>query len=474
MKRREFVQSFLLLSGGLVLSTESVFASAKAVKKIRGTVKAAGKKLAGVVVSDGYSVVQTDRKGRYEMPLNEQANHVYLSVPAGYAFPNEKGIARHYQHISASDTKQQYDFELTPLQQDDTSHRFIVWADPQVKNKGDVKQMMTQSVPDVQELVASFGAGALVHGMTVGDIVWDKHELFKDYDEAVAGTGIPFFQVLGNHDMDYNKGGDEASDDTFEELYGPTHYSYNRGKVHYVVLDDVRYLGTDRNYDGYLSEQQLAWLKKDLAFVPKDHLVVIGVHIPVHRGVKNNEDLYQVLGDRKVHIMSGHTHFNGNVVNGNVYEHVHGTLCGAWWTGPICGDGAPRGYGVYEVEGTELKWYYKSTGLPKEHQLSVHVEELTNQKRMMANVWNWDPEWKVEWWADEQYMGALENVTAFDPVAVALYKGDQLPKGRTFAEPIRTDHLFVAHFKPEVQTLKVVATDRFGNRYEQQVAASKA
>jgi hypothetical protein len=48
-----------------------------------------------------------------------------------------------------------------------------------------------------------------------------------------------------------------------------------------------------------------------------------------------------------------------------------------------------------------------------------------------------------------------------------------LPKGRTFAEPIRTEHLFVAHFKPEVQTLKVVATDRFGNRYEQQVAARK-
>lgn len=474
MKRRKFVQSLLVLSGGLVLSAESIYASALSAQKVKGTVKAGGKKLAGVVVSDGYSVVQTDRKGRYEMPRHELAKAVFISVPAGYALPHEKGIARHYQHISKTNAKQQYDFELTPLQQDDTNHKFIVWADPQVKNNGDVKQMMAQSVPDVKELVASFGAGALVHGMTVGDIVWDKHELFEDYDKAVAGTGIPFFQVLGNHDMDYRKGGDDVSDDTFEALYGPTYYSFNRGKVHYVVLDDVRYLGTERDYDGYLAEHQLVWLKKDLEFVPKDHLVVIGLHIPVHNSVKNNQELYAILGDRKVHIMSGHTHYNRNVIAGNVHEHVHGTLCGAWWTGPICGDGAPRGYGVYEVEGNEMKWYYKSTGLPKEHQISIHVEELTNQKRMIANVWNWDPEWKVEWWADEKYMGSLENTTGFDPMSVTLYQGDQLPKGRTFAEPVRTDHLFMAHFKPAVQTLKVVATDRFGNRYEQTVPAHKA
>jgi hypothetical protein len=48
-----------------------------------------------------------------------------------------------------------------------------------------------------------------VHGICVGDIVWDSHELFADYNKAVAEMGIPFFQVLGNHDMDYRLGGDE-------------------------------------------------------------------------------------------------------------------------------------------------------------------------------------------------------------------------------------------------------------------------
>ena len=49
--------------------------------------------------------------------------------------------------------------------------------------------------------------------------------------------------------------------------------------------------------------------------------------------------------------MSGHTHFNESWEQDNIIEHNHGTVCGAWWTGPICGDGTPRGYGVYEVNG---------------------------------------------------------------------------------------------------------------------------
>ena len=63
-------------------------------------------------------------------------------------------------------------------------------------------------------------------------------------------------------------------------------------------------------------------------------------------------------------------------------------------------------------------------------------------------------------------MGLLEQQKGYDPLSVSLYKGDTLPKGRTFPEPIKTDHLFVAHFEPSVKVVKVVATDRFGEKYE--------
>jgi len=164
--------------------------------------------------------------------------------------------------------------------------------------------------------------------------------------------------------------------------------------------------------------------------------------------------------------MSGHTHYNRNVITNGIFEHNHGAVCGAWWTGPICEDGTPRGYGVYEVNGTELKWYYQPTGSTKKEQLHIYVDDLTNQKRLIANVWNWDPEWKVEYFLDGKSMGVLEQQKGYDPLSVSLYKGDTLPAGRTFPEPSKTDHLFVAHFEPSIKKVKVVATDRFGEKFE--------
>lgn len=139
-------------------------------------------------------------------------------------------------------------------------------------------------------------------------------------------------------------------------------------------------------------------------------------------------------------------------------------FAGAWWTGPICSDGAPRGYGVYEVTGKQLKWYYKGTGLDRKHQLTVNIEPLTGNNRVIANVWNHDPEWKVECFLDG-VLTPMEMMKGFDPESVRLYLGDKLPASRSFAEPTRTEHLFMTHCSSSVKTVKIVATDRFGEQF---------
>lgn len=463
MNRRSFIKQGSLLATSLFVSLNSYpFSLLDVENKISGRVLSNGKGVANVVISDGFNVVQTDKDGKYVIEVNSLAKFVWVSTPSGYEFKTESYVAKHYETLTAG---KNLNFELKPLKQKDNRHNFIIWADPQVKNKKDVQKLMEESVPDVKRLIKGM-KNIPVHGITVGDIVWDNHELFADYNNAVDAMGIPFFQALGNHDMDYRMGGDETSDKTFQEHYGPTYYSFNRGKAHYVVLDDVRYLGTERNYDGFISQVQLEWLAKDLQFVAKDALLIINLHIPVHNSVKNNNDFYAILdGYTNVHIMSGHTHYNKNVIKNNIFEHNHGTVCGAWWTGPICEDGTPSGYGVYEVNGTDLKWYYQPTGLDRTEQLHIYVDELTNQKRLIANVWNYDPMWKVEYFLDGKAMGNLAQETGFDPLSVKLYKGDKLPNGRTFAEPKKTDHIFVAHFEPSVKKVKVVVTDRFGEKF---------
>ncbi|RZK50645.1 MAG: metallophosphoesterase [Pedobacter sp.] len=469
MNRKEFLKQFGLISGSAFIALQApAMGSLKHDSTISGKVSYQGKGIAKAVLSDGFSVVQTDKEGNYQIQVNPLAHAIFLSTPAGYEFNSFNHVTQQYEHLGA---RNQYNFKLQKLKQNDDHHHFIIWADPQVKNKSDVEKMMTTSVPDVQEVVKSIGKNALIHGITVGDIVWDNLFLYEDYNQAVAKMGIPFFQALGNHDMDYRQGGDETSDKTFKKYYGPTYYSFNRGKAHYIVLDDVRYLGTERNYDGYITEAQLAWMEKDLAFIPADNLVIINLHIPVYSSVKNRAAFYEILKNHKnVHVMSGHTHHNKNVFQNGIYEHIHGTVCGAWWTGPICEDGTPRGYGVYEVKGNRLSWYYKSTGKPRAHQISIDVEELTNQKRVLANIWNHDPQWKIACYLDGKLV-EMEKTIGFDPEAVRLYKGDKLPSGRTFAEPKKTDHIFMVHAGPDLQHVKIVATDPFGNQY---IAEKKA
>ena len=449
---------------------------------LKGKVHSKGKGIAGVSVTDGINITQTDKNGLYELDSNATAAFVYISVPSGYAFPEKKGIAAFYRPISKGSSTVNNDFELTKLEADDRKHNFVVWADTQMISKKDVELLMSQSVPDLQALVQSYPKGTLFHGIGCGDLVWDHFELFDDYKRAVELSGIPFYNVIGNHDMDLEARSDDQSANTFKQQFGPTYYSFNRGDIHYVVLDDVFFIGAAKKYIGYITENQLQWLEQDLTLVKPGSTVIVSLHIPTFTGasrrankeeepggvVANRKHLYKLLEPFKVHIMSGHTHFNDNWEEGDIMEHNHGTVCGAWWTGPICGDGTPVGYGVYEVDGSDVKWYYKSTGLAKEKQVRAypkgHIKELPDE--ISANVWNWDNKWKVEWYEDGVLKGNMERRVAYDPWAVELYAGPLLPKKHKFVEPTLTDHMFFAKPSPEAKKITVKATDRFGNVYE--------
>lgn len=488
MQRRNFLKSLGLTGAwfgtpALVAKAAANQALAEGEFMLTGKVHAGGKGIAGVAVTDGKTVVATDKNGMYQLKSHPEAEFVYISVPSGYEFPVNKGIAAYYAPITKKEGTVKNDFSLDKLKVDDTRHNFVVWADTQMISKKDCEQLKKESAPDLKALVQSYPANTLFHGIGCGDLVWDKFDLFADYKEAIDMTGVPFFNVIGNHDMDIDSRTDDFSAQTFKQQFGPTYYSFNRGQIHYVVLDDVFFIGNAKKYIGYVTENQLKWLEKDLALVKPGTTVVLSVHIPTDTGavrrnkskeefggtVSNRKQLYKILAPYKVHIMSGHTHFNECWEEGNIMEHNHGTVCGAWWTGPICGDGTPSGYGVYEVNGSDVSWYYKATGKPKEHQLRIYDRGRAkeNPDDVVANVWNWDAKWKVEWWEDGQAKGTMQQKIGLDPWAVELYAGPELPKKHKFVEPTLADHLFYATPSKGAKKITVKATDRFGNVFSE-------
>jgi hypothetical protein len=235
-------------------------------------------------------------------------------------------------------------------------------------------------------------------------------------------------------------------------------------------------------YIGYVDERQLKWLEADLSQVERGRTVIVFTHVPLlctqHRRLKqpspsvsqtvtNRLAIYRLLERYKAHVMTGHTHENENVLEQGVHEHIHGTVCGAWWTGPVCFDGTPKGYGVYDVRGEELRWHYKSTGQPSTHQLRIYSPGSDPRQPgvLIANVWNYDPKWQVVWYEDGEQRPPLEQYTAQDPMATGLYSGPSLPATRQWIEPMPTNHLFRCTPSPTAREVRIEAIDPFGVRY---------
>ncbi len=448
--------------------------------RIEGRVQARGEGLGGVPVTDGRRIVDTAADGSFALRSSTRQPFVYLSVPSGYRLPTRPtGTARFYRSIDPDeDGTMQAQFDLEPLSRSDDEHAFVFLADPQTQSEADMEQFRAGVVPAVRDTINDLGDRP-VFGVTGGDITFDSPELYPQYEAAVQTMGVPFLQVLGNHDMDYGAPTDDRSAAPYREQFGPTYYSFDRGAVHYVVLDDVFW--NQNEYFGYVDDAQLAWLAADLSRVSSDRPVVVFQHIPAYstlsiregdsrpeitESVTNRSALYDLLADYDAHLLSGHTHEHEHVLREGVHEHIHGAACGAWWTADLCMDGTPRGFGVYEVDGTDLRWRYQAAGRDADHQLRVFERgaDDTAPDEFVANVWDWDPQWTVTWSEDGVRRGRMARRVGRDPRAVELFEGDQ-PDRFPWIQPARTGHLFYAPVAPDHGRLRVEATDRFGRTY---------
>src|SRR5690606_26526365 len=154
---------------------------------------------------------------------------------------------------------------------------------------------------------------------------------------------------------DYGTRSDKMAKQQYQSYYGPTYYSFTKGKIHYVMLDNVHYQGSGHSYSAYLSEDQFQWLEQDLSRIPHETTVVVTMHIPsqykphrtssVSQVLQNADALYHLLTPYKAHLFSGHTHIQEHfVIHEKLIEHNHASVSGIFWQTPMCADGTPPGY----------------------------------------------------------------------------------------------------------------------------------
>lgn len=392
--------------------------------------------VAGVAVSNGLDVVLTDTDGRYELDIDGDTI-IFISKPTGYAVPvNDVNLPQfHYIH-QPEGTPDAYDYRYKgiaptgplpdsvdfPLIKTSEPDAFtaVIFADPQPLSDADLDYLRDDVLAELVGVEAAFG-------LTVGDIMSDELAILPRYNRLIAQVGLPWWNLPGNHELNWKSPNDALSLETYKRTFGPPNYSFNYGQVHVIALDNVYYEGNNDSeapfdvrratdyisvagpYSTHLLDVQLEWLENNLAVVPDDKLVIVAAHIPFDlstpwKDESQREKFFRILSTRdKVFSLSGHNHRTDHMYFGRdrgfegedqLHHHALTSVSGSWWGGTLDergipsalqSDGSPNGYYFMDVDGTDYQLRFKAASQPHDHQMRIMLDTALTQYFVQDN-----------------------------------------------------------------------------------------
>lgn len=502
--------------------------------------------VANVVVSDGTEVTVTDDKGIYELKSAKKWGYVFISVPSGYEVAAEGVFPQFYQTLKgAADVVEQKDFKLTKVDGQDRYKLFLL-GDMHLANRTNDAAQFTQFTTDLNAYMAQH-SGQKMYALTLGDMTWDlywykNNYALPQYRETINRQvkNLQIYHTMGNHDNDFMTTSDYDAAVKYVDCIGPTFYSFNIGQVHYVVMDNIdcsAYDGTDsRNYVKKLSNEQLKWLAKDLAYVDKSTPLLVAMHAQIYKptstGFAFDHDsanteallaaLLAALDGYEVHFVTGHTHkvYNitpdDDVVKGrDIHEHNSGAICASWWWSGnltpgvhVSIDGAPGGYAIWDIDGTDFAWLYKSTGWPEEYQfrsydlnnVSFSMDDVPNipsnvliqlaykkyvnaypensDNEVLIKIWNWNSNWELSVVDERGKTLEYTPVWAYDPLHIAALSVPRFNNSGITSTPSFVTESATNFFKVKADDadvdLTITVKDEFGHTWTEEMQRPKA
>lgn len=311
---------------------------------IAGRVICNGQPVNGVPVSDGRTIVLTDRDGRYSLDSDKSDGTVFVITPSGYIARTLDGLRPGFWQplYLDADKEEIHDFVLEKQSQNRYTMLFV--ADMHLTNdpaRQDLKRFRNIVMPVIRrEAAASRGhvytanLGDTTHEIYWGEFNFNESDALRLLQDLCYPT--PMYSIMGNHDHDPSIVGedvDRRSGWRERDCWGPGQYSVNIGDDHWIFLDNIFYINVegkgkkapgvagDRSYETILTDGQFAWLEQDLSLVDEDTRVYICTHAPVlysgnSSGLLMPREQVQRLSDlvssfnHDVVIFSGHTHRN--------------------------------------------------------------------------------------------------------------------------------------------------------------------
>lgn len=494
-----------------------------------------GNPVSGVTVSDGALVTTTDAQGRYYLRSERKNLFVFISTPKNYKVAVDRAVPQFFHRFKSTKSSiyEVHNFVLAP--EENTKHRVLVWSDTHLANRTDDKnQFKKYFKPDIeQQITKAKSEGVKLYAIGLGDLAWDEYWYkndysLKNYRADISDFDLTIYSSPGNHDNDPTIADDFLAAAGFRDNLNPLYYSFNIGDIHYIMMDNTLFKNTGGNnvqdYKEGFTDDQMKWLKGDLANVPKGTTIIFGLHIPwTNRSQANGTFTYampatqrseveSLLSDYTVHFISGHTHTNyTNVMNSKMMEHNIAGVCGTWWwTGyysknkcRLNGDGSPAGYKVFDINGSDVKWQYKVMSRDAAYQFRAYdlrnsqitrdlycpakdnskvsdaffseyangwdkSANTTSTKKVLINVFDYDNDWKVEVTENGTKL-SVNRIDAKDPLhTIHFNMGRMNTNSTSMTFPTGgTAHMFEVSTSQTTSSVIIKVTDRFGRVYEE-------
>ena len=451
------------------------------------------KSLRAIPVSNGDTIVVTDKQGRYELPV-AAGSSIFPILPADYTLATSRVVNAGFHYAG------QQSVVNFPLTRKPVNRRFRLNAigDVQVSNYQELDYATRTLWPELLPSPApSHSSATSTINLFLGDLVNNNLSLYPDLRRLMEQLPQQSWTVLGNHDRDVGTVSWRQTR-SYNETFGADMYAFNEGRCHFIVLNNV-YPDGARGYKGRFSERQLHFVRQDLQLVPQDRLVVLCMHVPLAHSGNAAELISLVEGRGDVLVLSGHMHSVARFFHEGRGVRLHelsaGATCGFWWVGEkdidgvpsaLQQEGTPRNYFVLDFDDTRYQIRCKGVGLDADRQMTIHVTgidtldlHLRDLKDlpaglMMMTVWGGCDSTEVRCRVDGGEWQVCQKQALIDPnVARArelnlqrIYptKYNRLnplrhrPSGQLWTLQLPADACRGAH------VVEVEATDRFGFR----------
>ena len=138
---------------------------------------------------------------------------------------------------------------------------------------------------------------------------------FRDIVSKLRVKTVRF--MAGEHDASLDRG------EAYREFFGDLHYTFDHKGVHFIVLDNVSDPG------GAVGEEQLKWLRADLARLKKEAPIVVLTHCPLfdlypqwNWATRDGADAVNALMPHEsVTVFYGHIHQEHHQTTGHIHHH---------------------------------------------------------------------------------------------------------------------------------------------------------